>query len=130
MWDLWWTKWRWGRFSPSTSVSPAQFSFHKLLHTHYHLPSGAGTKSQIVADVSTGLSLTPPQETIPQFLPSPRSCHKIDFCVLCLDLGHYRFLCHAFQFSLFYILLPAMPPQLMRMMQHITDNVTFVLLNA
>jgi hypothetical protein len=20
--DLWWTKWRWGRFSPSTSVSP------------------------------------------------------------------------------------------------------------
>jgi hypothetical protein len=20
-WDLWWTKWRWGRFSPSTSVS-------------------------------------------------------------------------------------------------------------
>jgi hypothetical protein len=23
MWDLWWTKWRWCRFSPSTSVSPA-----------------------------------------------------------------------------------------------------------
>jgi hypothetical protein len=23
MWDLWWTKWRWGRFSPSTLVSPA-----------------------------------------------------------------------------------------------------------
>jgi hypothetical protein len=23
MWDLWWTKWRWGRFSPSTSDSPA-----------------------------------------------------------------------------------------------------------
>jgi hypothetical protein len=23
MWDLWWTKWRWGRFSQSTSVSPA-----------------------------------------------------------------------------------------------------------
>jgi hypothetical protein len=23
MWDLWWTKWRWGWFSPSTSVSPA-----------------------------------------------------------------------------------------------------------
>jgi hypothetical protein len=21
-WDLWWTKWRWGMFSPSTSVSP------------------------------------------------------------------------------------------------------------
>jgi hypothetical protein len=23
MWDLWWTKWHWGRFSPNTSVSPA-----------------------------------------------------------------------------------------------------------
>jgi hypothetical protein len=23
LWDLWWTKWRWGRFSPSTSASPA-----------------------------------------------------------------------------------------------------------
>jgi hypothetical protein len=23
VWDLWWTKWRRGRFSPSTSVSPA-----------------------------------------------------------------------------------------------------------
>jgi hypothetical protein len=23
MWDLWWTKWRWGRFSQSTWVSPA-----------------------------------------------------------------------------------------------------------
>jgi hypothetical protein len=23
MWDLWWTNWRWGRFSPSTSVSLA-----------------------------------------------------------------------------------------------------------
>jgi hypothetical protein len=22
-WDLWWTKWRWGRFSPSTPVSHA-----------------------------------------------------------------------------------------------------------
>jgi hypothetical protein len=20
MWDFWWTKWRWGRISPSTSV--------------------------------------------------------------------------------------------------------------
>jgi hypothetical protein len=23
MWGLWWTKWHWGRFSPSASVSPA-----------------------------------------------------------------------------------------------------------
>jgi hypothetical protein len=25
MWDLWWAKWHWGRFSPSTSVFPYQF---------------------------------------------------------------------------------------------------------
>jgi hypothetical protein len=23
MWDLWWAMWRWGKFSPSTSVSPS-----------------------------------------------------------------------------------------------------------
>jgi hypothetical protein len=27
MWDLCWTKWDWGRFSPSTSVSPATSHF-------------------------------------------------------------------------------------------------------
>jgi hypothetical protein len=39
-----------------------QVSFHRLHHTH-HLSSGAGTIGQIVADVPSGLSLTPPQET-------------------------------------------------------------------
>jgi hypothetical protein len=38
-----------------------QFSFHRLFHAH-HLSSGAGTVGQIVADVPSGLSLTPPQE--------------------------------------------------------------------
>jgi hypothetical protein len=41
---------------------PCQFSFHRLLHTH-HLSTGAGTIGQLVADVPSGLSLTPPQET-------------------------------------------------------------------
>jgi hypothetical protein len=41
---------------------PCQLSFHRLLHTH-HLSSGAGTIGQLVADVPSGLSLTPPQET-------------------------------------------------------------------
>jgi hypothetical protein len=40
---------------------PCQFSFHPLLHTH--LSSGAATEGKIVADVPSGLSLTPPQET-------------------------------------------------------------------
>jgi hypothetical protein len=42
---------------------PCQFSFHRLLHTHHHLSSGAGTTGQTVADVPSGLSLTSPQET-------------------------------------------------------------------
>jgi hypothetical protein len=40
---------------------PRQFSFHRLLHIHYHLSSGAGTICYIVADVPSGLSLTPPR---------------------------------------------------------------------
>jgi hypothetical protein len=40
---------------------PCQFSLHRLLHTH-HLSSGAGTADQLVADVPSGVSLTPPQE--------------------------------------------------------------------
>jgi hypothetical protein len=40
---------------------PCQFSFHRLLNNH-HLSSGTGTRSQSVADVPSGLSLTPPQE--------------------------------------------------------------------
>jgi hypothetical protein len=37
-------------------------SLSRLLHAHY-LSSGAGTTCQIVVDVPSGLSLTPPQET-------------------------------------------------------------------
>jgi hypothetical protein len=43
---------------------PCQFSFHRLFHTH-HLSSRAGTIGQLVADVPSGLSLTPPQEEPP-----------------------------------------------------------------
>jgi hypothetical protein len=40
---------------------PCKFSFYRLLHIH-HLSSGAGIIGQLVADVPSGLSLTPPQE--------------------------------------------------------------------
>jgi hypothetical protein len=40
---------------------PYQFSFHRLLHTH--LPSGAGTIGQLVADVPSGFSVIPSKET-------------------------------------------------------------------
>jgi hypothetical protein len=61
MWDLWWTKWHWSRFSPSTLV-PLPVLIPSL-HTHHHLSSGAGTIGKILADIPSGLSLTPPQET-------------------------------------------------------------------
>jgi hypothetical protein len=37
---LWWTKWRWGRFSPSISVSPANFHSINCSKNHRHLSSG------------------------------------------------------------------------------------------
>jgi hypothetical protein len=39
-----------------------QSSFHRLLHTH-HLSPGAGTIGKILADITSGLSFTPPQES-------------------------------------------------------------------
>jgi hypothetical protein len=43
MWDMWWTKWRWGRFSPSTSVSPANLHSTNFSTITYHPSSWAGT---------------------------------------------------------------------------------------
>jgi hypothetical protein len=52
MWDLWWTKWCWDRFSPSTSVSPANLhstNFSTITITYPGLvqqaSSGRSTKS-------------------------------------------------------------------------------------
>jgi hypothetical protein len=42
---------------------PCQISFHRLLYTHHHLSTGAGTIGQLVAVVPSGLSLNPPQAT-------------------------------------------------------------------
>jgi hypothetical protein len=39
---------------------PCQLSFHRLLHIHNHLSSRAGTIGQLVADVTSELSLTSP----------------------------------------------------------------------
>jgi hypothetical protein len=63
MWGLWWTKWHWGRFSPSTSVSLANSHSINCSTFHHHLSSGVGIIRQLVADVPIGVSLTPPQET-------------------------------------------------------------------
>jgi hypothetical protein len=38
IWNLWWTKWHWGRFSPSTSVSPVNLHSNNIstITTTYH----------------------------------------------------------------------------------------------
>jgi hypothetical protein len=51
-----------GQFFPECFGFPCQFSFHLLLHSH-HISFGAGKIGQLVADVPSGLSLTPPKET-------------------------------------------------------------------
>jgi hypothetical protein len=62
-WDSRWTKRHCGRFSWSTSVFLASHSndcsaFIIFIH-HLRVSSGASTVHQIVADVPSGLSLTP-----------------------------------------------------------------------
>jgi hypothetical protein len=51
-----------------------QFSFHQLLHIH--LPSGIGKIGQTVADVPSGLSLTPPKETKKKVMAAFISFHN------------------------------------------------------
>jgi hypothetical protein len=63
MWDLWWTKWHWGRFSPSTSVSPAN-SHSPNAPQHHHISSGAGTVGQTVAAVPTKWTQSHPMRKI------------------------------------------------------------------
>jgi hypothetical protein len=50
-----------GQVSSEYFGFPCQFSFHQMLHSY--LSSGAGTIGKLVADVPSGLSLTPPHET-------------------------------------------------------------------
>jgi hypothetical protein len=53
MWDFWWTKWHWGRFSQSTSISPANLhsaDFSTITIAHHpglvqYTSSGRSTQS-------------------------------------------------------------------------------------
>jgi hypothetical protein len=56
---------RMGLVSSEYFGSPSQFSIHHMLHIH--LSSGAGTIGQLVADVPSGLSLTPPHKTYKKY---------------------------------------------------------------
>jgi hypothetical protein len=61
MWDLWWTKWHWGRFSPTTLVSPAN-SHSTDCSTLIIYHPGLVITGQIVADLPSEFRLTPPQQ--------------------------------------------------------------------
>jgi hypothetical protein len=63
---------------------PCQFIFHRLLHIHHHLSSGAGTIGQTVADVPSGLSLTLPQEIKTNNNPSLSQHIVLKRCPECL----------------------------------------------
>jgi hypothetical protein len=53
---LWWTEWHWGKFPPTTSVSPADS--HPTKWSTLGSINRGGTVGQLVADVPDGLSLT------------------------------------------------------------------------
>jgi hypothetical protein len=54
LWDLWWTKWRWGRFSPSILVSPA--NVHSTKFSILTITRGRHNRPE-VADVPSGPSM-------------------------------------------------------------------------
>jgi hypothetical protein len=69
--DMWWTKWYWGRFSPSTLISPANSYSNYCSVITYH--PRVITMDPLVTDVPSGLSLThrpshPPHTTPGSFL--------------------------------------------------------------
>jgi hypothetical protein len=69
MWDLWWTKWRWGRFSPSTSVSPARPQYQE---TQSH---STKNKKETITGVSPHLR---PRFGIVSSKPSPDVRSPVD----------------------------------------------------
>jgi hypothetical protein len=62
MWSMWWAKWHWGKFSPSISVPIPILIPPTVPRSSSHTIRG-WYSDQIVADVPSRLSLTPPQET-------------------------------------------------------------------
>jgi hypothetical protein len=75
-WDLWWTEWRWGRFSPTTSISPANshstdcsivIIIYHLGLVQYAVPSGLMRKMKYLLQkfpVEHGVHRTAPLDHI------------------------------------------------------------------
>jgi hypothetical protein len=61
MWDLWWTKRHWVRFSPSTSVSPAKHPTDcSTIIIHYH--PGWYNRPVVASVIVDSVSLYPKKE--------------------------------------------------------------------
>jgi hypothetical protein len=81
MWNLWWTKWRLGRFSPSTSVSPANFhstncSILYLLGLVQQANSSCGTKwTQSASELYRSSDRRRSAKLVPTL--ADRGCHVI-----------------------------------------------------
>jgi hypothetical protein len=73
-------------------------SFYRMLHTHHHPPSGAGTVGQTVADMPSGLSVTPPQEIIIIIIKlvrtAPSNCSCARVTALCAHEHKVRVMLH------------------------------------
>jgi hypothetical protein len=78
MCDMWWTKWHWGRFPPSTSVYPANsHSTDCSTLIIIYLSSVTGPIGQLVADVPSGLKSH----------PNPRNQKKILSTINSLEMN-------------------------------------------
>jgi hypothetical protein len=51
--------------------------FHRLLQSHHNLSSGAGIIGQIVADLPSAFSITPPQEIKSLYVPPAVTFKKL-----------------------------------------------------
>jgi hypothetical protein len=75
-WDLWWTKWRWGRFSPSNSVSLASLNSTNcsIITLIYHL--GLYNRPEVAA-VPGDVSPTSPKKKVQMFPPCPHGSDRV-----------------------------------------------------
>jgi hypothetical protein len=82
-WDLWWTKWRWGRFSPSTSVSPA--TLHSTNCSTITLINHLGLYNRPeVAAVPGDVSPTPWKKKTPGIFTSRKSPSHLGLVWVCV----------------------------------------------